>query len=1425
MEFLQWRVFPLLFLLASFILLYMKTSPKLSNSKCSLLPHDTYWVYSKRIVTPDGVIAGAVEVKGGNIVSVVKGDYQHGKVSSKHVVDYGEAVVMPGLIDVHAHLDEPGRTEWEGFSSGTKAAAAGGITTLIEMPLNSDPSTVSEETLRLKVEAAHEKIYVDVGFWGGLVPDNAFNKSSLEGLLEAGVLGLKSFMCPSGINDFPMTNASHIKEALHTLAKYKRPLLVHSEIQLDTESEVEPKDGVDDVRSYSTYLKTRPPSWEEAAIRELLSVLEDIKSSGYTEGAHLHIVHLADARASLDLIKEAKSNGFSLSVETCPHYLAFSAEEIPDGDTRFKCSPPIRDAANRQKLWEALMEGHIDMLSSDHSPTIPALKLLDEGNFLRAWGGISSLQFVLPVTWSYGQKYGVSLSQLSSWWSEKPAKLAGQNLKGAIVSGNHADIVVWEPDVEFELNEDYATHHKHPNLTAYMGTKLSGKVLATYVRGNLVYKDGKHAMAACGIPILATSALLQMEVCNCFISIVKPLNLFSRSKVHQFLRCSARPSGSAEFRIRVSDDLRKETEKTLEWHSICLQFSNFSSTNMGRSLAQNGSLPFGCDRKESEKLLEQTTAAAFLPQALDFSGIEDVGEIVRSSVAGKLLSIGELCLVERSLRSARGIFEQLEDVSSRAGEDSGRYTPLLEILENCNFLTEFEQKIGFCIDCSLSVVLDRASEKLEFIRSEKRRNMENLESLLKGISTTIFQAGGIDSPLITKRRSRMCVGIRASHKSLLPDGVILDISNSGATYFMEPRDAVDLNNMEVRLSNSERAEELAILSMLTSEIADSEMEIRYLMEKILELDLASARGAHARWINGVCPVLTDRCEALDSNAPGGSLSVDIEGIRHPLLIESSLSSLTSIPASDLGSSVRLNWMNGKMKLGRLPAGRADFPVPLDIKIGQTTKVVVISGPNTGGKTATMKTLGVAALMSKAGMYLPAKHRPRLPWFNHVLADIGDHQSLEHNLSTFSGHISRICKIMEVATKDSLVLIDEIGNGTDPSEGVALSTSILQYLVDRVNLAVVTTHYADISLLKLRDARFENAAMEFCMKTLQPTYRVLWGSAGNSNALNIAKSIGFDQKVLDRAHEWVEKLMPDKQKERKGFVYHSLLEERNKLQVQAKKASSVLSEVMKLHLEILSEAEDLDGREAAVKAKELQRVQQELKAAKSQIDAVVKNFENHLNSANSDRHNVLLKESEAAIASIMESHHPRLSSDSSVLQSGNVGSYLPQVGDQVHVRGFGNKLATVVEASGDDTTVLVQFGKMKMLVKKNDIKAIPIDRRSTKTSSLQLKGQAQRRNPKQITAESIKGEQVPYGPAVQTSKNTVDLRGMRVEEATHHLRMAISASESGKVLFVIHGMGTGVVKERALEVLSNHPHVAKFEQERPMNYGCTIAYIK
>ncbi|MBA0724152.1 hypothetical protein Golax_020860 [Gossypium laxum] len=927
-----------------------------------------------------------------------------------------------------------------------------------------------------------------------------------------------------------------------------------------------------------------------------------------------------------------------------------------------------------------------------------------------------------------------------------------------------------------------------------------------------------------------------MQLSTYFLSLQNPPSLSYRHRLcHHSL--SKRPfrhklicslANSADQRSsELVTTLQSETLKTLEWPSLCNYLSPFTSTSMAFSLTKAAAIPVGQSREESQKLLDQTTSAlhsleALKSEPLDLSVIEDVSEILHSAASGQVLTVRELCRVRRMLGAARAVSEKLAAIAE--GGSLERYTPLLEILQGCNFQLELERKIGFCIDCSLSTILGRASEELELIREERKRNMENLDSLLKEVSVSIFQAGGIDKPLITKRRSRMCVGVKATHKYLLPGGVVLNVSSSGATYFMEPKEAVELNNMEVKLSNSEKAEEMAILSLLTSEIAESEAEIKYLLDRLIEVDLAFARAAYAQWVNGVCPILSSKeSEMLISNGTDNALSIDIEGMQHPLLLGSFLSNSTDFFTSNsMGPSVLGN-KSGEMTPIKSSKVVSNFPIPIDIKVQCGTRVVIISGPNTGGKTASMKTLGLASIMSKAGMYLPAKKQPRLPWFDLVLADIGDSQSLEQSLSTFSGHISQICEILEVASKESLVLIDEIGSGTDPSEGVALSTSILQYLKNRVNLAFVTTHYADLSRLKEMDPQYENAAMEFSLETLQPTYQILWGRTGDSNALTIAKSIGFDGNIIERAKMWVESLMPEKQQERKGVLQQSLMEERNRLEAQFKRAESLHAEIMKLYHEVRSEAENLEERERALRVKETQKVEQELNAAKSQIETVVQEFENQLQTANSEEFNTLVKKSESAINSILKAHQP---GDSFSFTETDTSSYQPVSGEQVHLKGLGNKLATVVAASEDDDTVLVQYGKIRVRVEKSNVRPISSSQRNNaiiSRQSFERQGEQSREVPS--NSDATETGAITYGPLIQTSKNTVDLRGMRVEEAEIQLDMAIAARGSNSVLFIVHGMGTGVIKERALEMLRNHPRVMKYEQENPLNYGCTVAYIK
>ena len=383
---------------------------------------------------------------------------------------------MPGIIDPHVHINEPGRTEWEGFDTGTRSAAAGGITTLIDMPLNSTPVTTSITNLKLKIEAAKKNAHINCGFYGGVVPGNF---DELEKLLNGGVFGLKAFLVHSGIDDFPHTPPEQLKNVLLLLKKYGLPLLVHCELsnEHDGISELNKNPG-----SYKAYLSSRPKSWENNAIQAMIDLCRETKS-------HVHIVHLSSAEA-LPMILKAREEGLPLTVETAPHYLFFKAEDITDRNTLLKCAPPIREKENNEKLWTALKDGVIDFIATDHSPAPPDLKDIENGNFEKAWGGIAGLQFSLPATWMAATKQNITLQQFCKWMCENPARfLKLEKSKGKIKEGYDADLVIWNPEKEVSIEGDKIYHrHKH---SPYSGIKLKGEVLTTIVNGKIIYDEGE----------------------------------------------------------------------------------------------------------------------------------------------------------------------------------------------------------------------------------------------------------------------------------------------------------------------------------------------------------------------------------------------------------------------------------------------------------------------------------------------------------------------------------------------------------------------------------------------------------------------------------------------------------------------------------------------------------------------------------------------------------------------------------------------------------------------------------------------------------------------------------------------------------------------------------------------------------------------
>jgi allantoinase len=485
------------------------------------------------VVLPEGERSAALHIAGGVIERIVAFDSDD--PTGAKVFNVPDLVISPGLVDTHVHINEPGRTDWEGFDTATRAAAAGGITALVDMPLNSVPATTRVDALRAKIEAARAQCHVDVGFWGGVVPGNA---GELDALVDAGVRGFKCFLVPSGVDEFPAVTEEDLRQALPILARRGVPLLVHAEIA-DRTQDSQSHPSTIHSRDYRAYLASRPASMELEAIRLMIRLAEEFRT-------RVHIVHVSSAEG-VEAIAGARAAWVPITAETCPHYLTFAADDIPDGATAFKCAPPIRDEAHRQALWDGLASGVIDLIATDHSPAPPALKT--PGDFSRAWGGIASMELSLPAVWTayraaVARRFPSSLTRsqtsevlakavgqsdrgtalgsvrggpsqsdgesaapqlppdvesaafvdLARWMSAAPAALAGlSDRKGRIAEGLDADLVVWDPRVEFRVHaERLQQRHK---LTPYAGRPLFGTVLTTFVRGERVWDKNRLTRA------------------------------------------------------------------------------------------------------------------------------------------------------------------------------------------------------------------------------------------------------------------------------------------------------------------------------------------------------------------------------------------------------------------------------------------------------------------------------------------------------------------------------------------------------------------------------------------------------------------------------------------------------------------------------------------------------------------------------------------------------------------------------------------------------------------------------------------------------------------------------------------------------------------------------------------------------------------
>jgi allantoinase len=418
---------------------------------------------SKKVLLNEDVICkpAVIKVEFGKIAGIL--DYDQHTPEDKSV-DFGDCMILPGLVDTHAHINEPGRTEWEGFETATTAAASGGITTVVDMPLNSIPATTSLSALEIKRETAKGKCKIDYGFWGGVVPGN---QNELQSMIDAGVIGFKCFLIESGVDEFKMVTREDLKIAMPILAKNNIPLIVHAELDLPLAA------GQKIDRTYLSYLQSRPQRWEVEAVKMMIDLCRETK-------CRTHIVHLSAADA-LPEIRAAKKEGLPFSVETCPHYLYFDSEHIHDGETFFKCAPPIREKSNQDLLWEALKDGAIDFIVSDHSPCTPALKCLTSGDFDKAWGGIAGLQFSFQAIVTAGRTHGLGVEACNRLMSLNTARFIQLKNKGKIAVGCSADFFIYDENLDVRVTED-SVKHKH-KVTPYLGRILKGTILETYLHG------------------------------------------------------------------------------------------------------------------------------------------------------------------------------------------------------------------------------------------------------------------------------------------------------------------------------------------------------------------------------------------------------------------------------------------------------------------------------------------------------------------------------------------------------------------------------------------------------------------------------------------------------------------------------------------------------------------------------------------------------------------------------------------------------------------------------------------------------------------------------------------------------------------------------------------------------------------------------
>ncbi len=796
----------------------------------------------------------------------------------------------------------------------------------------------------------------------------------------------------------------------------------------------------------------------------------------------------------------------------------------------------------------------------------------------------------------------------------------------------------------------------------------------------------------------------------------------------------------------TQDRAFQETLDLLEWPQLCAHLSVFASTGMGRSAARRQTLP---DNPEGSRLLlAETVEMAVLDDltegGLSFRGVVDLGPVLLRCGKGGVASGEELLGVAETLAAARRLRRQIADPDQRPVCSAAIATMVT--------LPELEQRLKFALEEG-GRVADRASGALEGLRqhwqSLRQERRDKLQHLLRSLATAL------QDTVIAERHGRPVLAVKAGAVNQV-QGQVHDSSASGSTLFVEPRSVLSIGNKLVDLEARIRDEERRVLAELSAAVANEQQTLTVLVNVLLQLDLALARGRYGRWLGGTAPQIELAAET----------GFQLRNLRHPLLV----------------------WQHKR------EGGAA--VVPISVEVSSTLRVVAITGPNTGGKTVTLKSIGLAALMARAGMLLPCSGQPSLPWCAQVLADIGDEQSLQQSLSTFSGHVMRISRILEAlrtGPAPALVLLDEVGAGTDPSEGTALATALLQALADRARLTIATTHFGELKALKYNDERFENASVAFNAETLSPTYELLWGIPGRSNALAIATRLGLDSEVLDQAREW---LAPAGDGE-VNTVIRGLEEQRQRQQAAAEDAAVLLARTELLHDELLQRWQKQKQQSAERQEQGRQRLEHSIREGQKEVRSLI----SRLRDGRADGETA--RKAGQRLRKLEDSHRPKRES-----RQPRPG-WLPAVGDRIRLLALG-KAADVLEISEDGAQLTVRCGVMRTTVELRGVESLD----------------GRKPEPPPAAVVKVKSRHGFGGGAeVRTSRNTLDVRGMRVHEAEAVVEEQLRGC-NGPV-WVIHGIGTGKLKRGLRQWLATVPYVERVTdaEQGDGGPGCSVVWVK